>query len=421
MDEKFSSCERYMTSDIELSALIEHNRKGDFSISFTGAPTGTKVTYTMTCLNFELGTFLARSSFMLPENDSNRRQYLDKADKYFNSILILCLWHLMEPEQGKYNEEPYLSIWKWCHAHKKKTIALSVFYGWDGLDDCDPADAHLSYIQPWVRRLNAEQLEEAMKRRLQCILTLFDGKISNYILMNEVLGKESLEPGDYYSNILGFKTLEPYFRWAQAINPNANFYLNENSILEGDKTPHYIQMIRLLIEAGVEVGGIGIQGHFFGKRLPPSEEMWEKLDALSIFNLPIRITEFGIQAIDERQYAEDLYRFYRLCFAHPAVEGITRCFYWEPEMWPRGKELQVHYGWRQEAPLWRKNWSPTPAAEIYQHLVTDEWVTKGSGEIDAQRQLQFRGFFGTYQFDVGGSSYTVEFTHDKQSATVTLT
>jgi len=209
---------------MNLSSLIEHNRKGDVSITFADAPAGTKVTYTMTRLNFELGDFLLRSYFTLPEHDRNRRQYLDKADKYFNSMLIPCLWHLMEPEQGRYHEEAFVPTWEWCRVHKKKTIALSVFYGWDGLDDCDPADADLNFIQPWVRCLNAEQLEEDMKRRLHHIMTLTKDKISNYILINEVLGKGSrLEPGDYYSNILGFKTLEPYFllagsSWLKAVS-----------------------------------------------------------------------------------------------------------------------------------------------------------------------------------------------------------
>lgn len=407
-----------MINNTDLNLLIEENRKGNFSIKFTNAPTNTKVTYSMTRLKFELGTCLYRSYFMLPENDRNRQQYLDKADKYFNSLEVIIGWHAMEPEQGKYNEAPYLSICSWCHSHQKRTLGHLIFYGWDGLDDSDPADAHLNFIQPWVRNLNNEELEKAMKLRLNRVLAIFEGKMPNYVLMNEVLGKESLEPGDYYSKILGFKTLEPYFRWAKAVDSNANFYLNENSILAGNKTPQYIEMIRSLIEAGVEVGGIGIQGHFFGETVPPNEEMWEKLEALSVFNLPIWITEFGVQATDEKRYAEDLYRFYRLCFAHPAVIGITRFGYWEPEMWPRGKELQKHYGWRPEAHLWRKDWSPTPAAEIYQDLVTKEWMTKGSGEIDAQGQLQFRGFFGTYRINVGGSSYTVELTPDKQTMTL---
>ncbi|MFM1549123.1 MAG: endo-1,4-beta-xylanase [Lentisphaeria bacterium] len=403
---------------MNLGSLIEQNRKGNFSIDCIGATQGTKVTYTLSRLNFELGTVLYRSYFMLPEANGDRRNYLLHIDEYFNTVLIPIFWQVTEPEPDMYADQPYISITDWCRVRQKKTLGHAIFYGWDGLDDADPADAHLHFVQPWVKALGRDDLEKAMKRRLRHVLTVFEDRISEYTLNNEVLGKESLEPGDYYSNVLGFKTLEPYFRWANEIGSSATFYLNENSILAGNKTPQYVEMIRSLTDAGVQVGGIGIQGHFFGKTIPGDEEMWEKLEALSQFHLPVRITEFGIQATDERQYAADLERFYRLCFAHPAVVGITRWGIWEPEMFPRSKELQAHYGWRKEAHLWRNNWSPTPAAEAYEHLVKNDWVTKGSGEIDAQGHFQFRGFFGTYELEVDGSRYTAEFTSDKQKITI---
>ncbi len=405
---------------MNLSSLIEQNRKGHFSINFVGASQGTKVTFTLTRLNFELGTVLFRSYFMRPETNSDRRDYLLHIDKYFNSILIPIFWHAIEPEPSKYNDQPYLSIADWCKKHQKKTLGHAIFYGSDGLDDADPADEQLPFVQPWVRELKKDDLEKAMKRQLRHVLTLFEGKISDYVLNNEVLGKQRLELGDYFSNVLGIQTLEPYFRWANEIDPSATFYLNENSILAGDKTPRYIELIRSLTDAGVPVGGIGLQGHFFGKTIPGEEEMWEKLEALSQFNLSIRVTEFGVQATDEKQYATDLERLYGLCFAHPAVVGINRWGFWEPEMWPHGVELQAHEGWHTEAHLWRRDWSPTPAAQTYERLVKTDWVTKGSGEIDAQGLLQFRGFFGTYELEVDGSCYTAEFNPGKQKATITL-
>ena len=57
---------------------------------------------------------------------------------------------------------------------------------------------------------------------------------------------------------------------------------------------------------------------------------------------------------------------------------------------------------------------------MYGHLVTDEWVTKGAGQTDGQGNLEFRGFFGTYQLDVEGASYTVELTPAKRHATVAV-
>ena len=87
-------------------------------------------------------------------------------------------------------------------------------------------------------------------------------------------------------------------------------------------------------------------------------------------------------------------------------------------MWPPDPEMSETHGWRPEMHLWREDWSPTRAAETYDDLVMHEWVSKGSGNIGDDGRLRFRGFYGTYQLDVEGSSYTVEFSPDQRHARV---
>jgi len=404
--------------DADLDVRIRRLRKGNFTVKFvdaegTAPPAGTKIAYRMTRLGFDLGTVLYWSIFKRPEIDIDRRNYLEKINGYFNTVVIPIFWHRMEPEQGKPDADTPLQIWQWCHDHRKATLGHAIFYGWDGPDDIDPADASkdLNFIQPWVRGLGKQGLEKAMKARLQRVLSLFDGKISDFVLSNELLN-----PKDYYLRVLGFENGAPYFKWAKATAPNATFYVNENGgILTGDKAEKYAEMMCVLIEAGAEVGAIGIQGHFFGDTVPQNEELWSRLDMLSEFGLPIKMTEFGVRTKDEEQYAEDMQRFYRLCFGHPSVTGIIRWGIWEPEMWP-------HVGVPiPEAPLWRKDWSNTPAGEAYVKLVTNEWNTLGIGELDQEGGLRFHGFFGTYQLTMmDGREYVIEFTPSVTNVTLRI-
>ncbi len=398
---------------MNIEAMIEENRKGNFIVHLKGVAPGTSVSYKMRRLGFDLGTVLYRSWFMLAEANSDRQHYLETIDRYFNHILIPFFWHILEPRQAQYNDQPYLAIYQWAEAHSKTTLGHSIFYGADEPDDADPADGHLNFIQPWLRQLQPAQLEAAMKRHLARVLDRFGNKISEYVLVNEVLGKTDLVPGNYYNEVLGYSSVEPYFRWAEEVAPNAKFYLNENSIMFGRKTDGYVHIIRSVLDAGLELGGIGIQGHMMTDTIPTEEMMWSQLEALATFDLPIRITEFGVQTADQEHYAQDMYRFYRLCFAHPAVVGITRWGFWEPEMWNRTWPVQ-------EAPLWTTEWSPTPAASVYEELIDKEWTTAGHSEVDAQGQLQFRGFFGTYQLDVAGASHRIELTRSRQDITVDM-
>lgn len=403
----------------DLNARIEKLRRGNFTIKFTDVKgrilVGRKITYGMMRVGFDLGTVLYWSIFKQPATDIDRKKYLEKINAHFNTVTVPISWHYMEPEQGKFEDGTPMQIWQWCYDHGKATFGHAIFYGWDGLDDIDPADIKKPMIRPWVKALRKKELEEAMKARLRHVLTLFDTKISDFTLSNEMINKDpfsSAVKSDYFTKILGFENGTPYFEWAKANAPNATFYLNENSILAGNNTQNYIGLIHSLIQAGAEVGGIGIQGHFFGETVPKNEELWTKLEMLSKFGLPIKITEFGVRTRDEEHYAQDMQRFYRTCFAHPSVTGILRWGSWEPEMWPH---VEAPY---PEACLWRKNWSITPAGEAYVKLVDNEWNTQGIGELDLEGQLHFHGFFGTYRMKVDRREYAVELTSKRRKATV---
>jgi hypothetical protein len=84
--------------------------------------------------------------------------------------------------------EPYQAMTRWAVARWKKPVGHSIFYGWRGYDDVDPADEDKLFVQPWVRKLNKQQLQDAMKRHLEKLLTTFAGQINDYILNNEVMG-----------------------------------------------------------------------------------------------------------------------------------------------------------------------------------------------------------------------------------------
>jgi GH35 family endo-1,4-beta-xylanase len=414
-----------------IDALIERNRKGNFSLTLAAEDAkkaaGVKIDYKLTRLDFDVGTVLYRSTYDLPQSNPDRAQYLDKIDKYFTSVLIPLFWDALEPEPGKYNFGPYLEMCRWAVEHGKRPIGHSLFYGWRGYDDADPADEDKLFVQPWVRALTKQQLEEAMKSHLRTVLKTFEGKINDYVLNNEVLGKYGEQPDDYYSEVLGFKSLEPYFRWANETAPQVRFYVNENSILGGKNAPRYVEMVQALQQTGVRVGAIGDQGHMFIDRAPSNKDAWAVLQQLAVLKLPIQVTEFGIQTTNENQYAEDLRRIYRVCFAHPSVMGVTRWGMWEPEMWPREKAVQdsqqldgAHARNVREAHLWRKDWSPTPAAIAHMNLMTKEWISQGSGQTDQHGELKFRGFYGRYRIGVAGKSYPVELTPHKRSASLNL-
>lgn len=396
----------------DFRANIQRARQGELSIRFEHLPPGSRVEYRLENLDFAIGTYVNRSRFQQgQQGDADGLQYLQRLEDCFNAVTIPVFWHLTEPRRGEFQYEPYLALCRWAGERRKKMLGHAVFYGWDGLDDCDVADAHLDFIQPWVRGLDREELESAMRRNVQNCLQAFGPFLGDFVLNNEVLGKYGVDPQDWFSRKLGFSSLAPYFRWAAETMPAGRFYLNENSILAGANTPKYAELIDSLLQQGVAVGGIGIQGHFFGDRVAPSQEMWDKLDLLARFGLPIRVTEFGVKSTDEDLHAQDVRRLLEVCFAHEGVVGVHFWNFWQPDMWPRTQPLR-------EAPLWNTDWSPRPAAEVLTDLVKRQWTTRGTALLDGSRTLSFTGFFGEYSIRSGGQSWFVRLSRSAPMATI---
>jgi GH35 family endo-1,4-beta-xylanase len=165
----------------------------------------------------------------------------------------------------------------------------------------------------------------------------------------------------------------------------------------------YVRHIRGLLDEGVPIGGIGVQGHLHGDTFDPVA-LRNALEKLSQFKLPIRITEFNLPGQRSRYYrdralrlseaeekakAEALADYYRICFACPQVEGILMWGFWEGANW-----IPV-------SSLYRRDWTPLPAAEAYHELVFHKWWTHWQGRADAQGRCEVRAFYGQYRIKAG--------------------
>jgi hypothetical protein len=119
------------------------------------------------------------------------------------------------------------------------------------------------------------------------------------------------------------------------------------------------------------------------------------------------VTEFDIELDDEQRKARFLEEFYRTCFAHPAVEGILMWGFWEG----------AH--WRPKAALWRRDFSPTPAARAYRELVFDEWWTRWEGTADERGECRVPAFFGRHRVEVNGAAREIELRKADQAVELT--
>jgi hypothetical protein len=99
---------------------------------------------------------------------------------------------------------------------------------------------------------------------------------------------------------------------------------------------------------------------------------------------------------EEELRATEIVDYYKICFAHPAVEGIVMWGFWEGANW-----IPV-------SSLYKRDWSPTPSAAAYQNLIFKEWWTKVTGKAGKKGDFSTPAFYGKYKVTVNGVSKEVD-------------
>ncbi len=375
----------------DLNEDIEKHRKGELIIQ---AKAGDQVTVEQLGHEFWFGAAISNGMVSGSMAVEDVRQYREKFLENFNSAVTenALKWPSMEPKKGEVNYAVVDGILTWTEENNIPLRGHNLFWGIE------------KFVQPWVMELDDAELKETIKNRAQTIASKYKGRFAEYDLNNEMVH------GNYYKDRLGPEITKWMAEWAQEGDPDAELYLNDYNILTGKSLSGYMSQIRDLLNQGVPIAGIGVQGHSHGETFD-RELLKQALDSLAIFGLPIRVTEFNMPGQNSRFHreniremkqqeeelkAQELVDFYRICFSHPAVSGILMWGFWEGANW-----IPV-------SSLYSKNWTPTPAAIAYQNLVWKEWWTQRSGSVGGEGVYVVPAFYGRYRITVNGISKEVD-------------
>ncbi|MHC5057105.1 MAG: endo-1,4-beta-xylanase [Planctomycetota bacterium] len=352
---------------------------------------GARVRVTQLLHEFEFGTAISRKMFRDGGNAEERRRYLEILAANFNAAVHenALKWYSTERNgPGNPDYGPADRMLEWCERHDIRMRGHCVYWGID------------KYMQKWLKDLSDGELRRTLARRGREVTSRYRGRIPEYDLNNEMVH------GNYYAKRLGAGVVADMFRWAKEGDPDARLYVDDYGIISGGGAGKYVKQIRGFLDAGIPVGGIGVQGHFGGKVNPGHVK--RTLDKLAEFGLPIKVTEYDANTKDEGAKAEALENLYRVAFAHPTVEGILMWGFWEG----------AH--WKPNAAPWKRDFTPSPAAEKYRELVFGEWWTTEEATADARGRCEVRAFFGRHRVEVDGKSIEVELERSEGRATVNV-
>ncbi len=360
------------------------------------AKPGASVTIEQVAHEFWFGCAIPNSLVDGSMTETDKKQFEEKFLQNFNSAVTenAVKWGTMERQKGQPDYSVIDRILAWTEANQIPLRGHNLFWGIE------------KFIQPWVKDLSDEELEYTIKNRAETVTARYKGRFVEYDLNNEMVH------GNYYEDRLGADITKKMAEWAKNGDPEIRLWLNDYDILTGKKLPEYMAQIRLMLGQKVQVAGIGVQGHLHAETFDRNQ-LKNALDSLAQFNLPIRVTEFNMPGQRSKYYedrntimtekeealkAQELVDYYKICFAHPAVEGILMWGFWEGANW-----IPV-------SSLYKRDWTPTPSAEAYRKLIFNEWWTKEEGKINRKGELSIPAFFGKYKVTVDGLTKEVDLT-----------
>lgn len=302
-------------------------------------------------------------------DQAHNAAYKQRFAELFNYATVGFYWRGYEPERGRPNYAYTDKVVAWCEANGIRMKGHPLLWG-------DEAG-----VPTWSV---GQPPSETQRQRVVQILERYRDKITFWEVVNEP------------SHLAEPKIDQPY-RWARATNPRDVLIVNDYHVL-ADGGPGFYRLLTAAIDSRVPFDGIGIQAHEPRAMRFPLDRVRQILDQYATFGKGLHITEFtptssGLPITgshlsgvwDEAAQADYAVKFYRVCFAHPAVQVIT---WWD---------LCDQGSWLSGGGMLRADTSPKPVYERLHRLIHDEWKTRARGTTDGEGRFACRCFFGAYR------------------------
>lgn len=229
---------------------------------------------------FQIGVALAPSNIQGDEADLVKR--------HFNSITAENVMKIgrIHPQEDRYHWEPADALVNFAQANGLAMRGHTLCW-------------HNQVASWFFTNQNGDTVsQEVLLRRLEDhitqVVTRYKGKIFAWDVVNEVIddGEGFYRDSPWY-RICGETFIEKAFEYAHAADPEALLFYNDYNTYHPEKRRKILQMLRALIEKGVPIHGIGLQGHWsiYG---PSEQQLRESLDDYASLGLPIHITELDV-------------------------------------------------------------------------------------------------------------------------------
>ena len=145
------------------------------------------------------------------------------------------------------------------------------------------------------RTVTKEVLLKRLKDHIYTVVNRYKGKIYAWDVVNEAISDNNNQflRDSPWSRICGIDYIVEAFKYAHEADPNAQLFYNDYNTENPEKRERIYKLLKLLLDSGVPVQGMGLQAHW-SIFYPSSQEVKASIDKFSSLGLKIQITELDI-------------------------------------------------------------------------------------------------------------------------------
>ena len=194
----------------------------------------------------------------------------------------------LHPEQNRYNWEPADEIIAFAEANNMIVRGHNLIW-------------HQQYPDWFFKDADGNQiikdtLYARMKKHITDVVSRYKGKIYAWDVVNEAVSDDSTtvyrEESPFYK-IAGEEYLAKAFEYAHEADPDVKLFYNDYNAVRPEKRERIYKLVKKLVDAGVPIDGVGIQGHW--SIFEPTEaELQKAITQYSSLGLDVQVTELDI-------------------------------------------------------------------------------------------------------------------------------
>lgn len=377
-------------------ARIEKNRKADLKlrvVDAAGKPVaGAQVSIRQTKSAFRWGTAVGPPLLAEgPDGDKYRETLL----RLFNTAVLENDLKWKATDSNPVAQKRAQDSLNWLGEHGLAVRGHTMVWGGP------------RYLPDRLNNLGPDELRSEVTKRVADAVASTRGKVYVWDVVNEAGVNTQLWDKigwDYFSGV---------YKQAHQLAPEMLLSYNDYNIANeapdrGALRLKVEERIKTLLDAGAPVDILGDQAHM-GVPLTPIPRVlsiWE--DWGQKFGKPLEITEFDTNVADDTVHAKYVRDFLTAAFSDPNIESFLIWGFW----------AKTHFLGESGA-LYRADWSPRPAALVFEDLILHQWRTNTTLNTDRTGATATRAFLGDYEIQItsGGRTQTVKLSVDKKGLT----